>query len=363
MERIRLLQTSDLHLGIKTKGNISSDTDRIATLKKICNIALKHDILLVAGDMIHGENVSNSLLSTMADEFKTLMDNNIEIFYTPGRSEHVSDGTLCREIHELPVTRIFCDEDDTFFVQSSRGQLFIYGLQYRSSHDFTKASANGETGFHIGLFNAGFNPSGEKNTGERIITREHIKKMNLDYYAMGGEHNFRVFRHSNRMIGAYAGSPEPCTASETGDRFAVSIEIENDIISSLKRITVNTARIIYAEIECTGLTGEAELVDRIKSTLQKETSCMITLTGEREFTIGEMFKRELSGYFRGIDVTDLTCPGMDVMLEENSSGDNIQSEFFRKLSEQLKAGGGRSGQSIAKILRGNSSGRRILCDF
>lgn len=363
MDKKRLLLTSDLHLGLNLYGKLPSDDERIATFKKICGLAIKHDVLLVAGDLIHSESINSSYIDIIKDEFGSLAESKVEVYYTPGRGELLVSGEVNPVIHGLGATHTFTDEDDVFTVKSGKGEIYINGLQYGSSSDFSKVSKEDGNGFYLGLFNAGFNPSADKAADVKIIGKDDIRKMNLDFYAMGGEHSFRVFRLSNRIIGAFAGSPEPCSFSETGDRFAISIELENGAIRNIKRIAVNTVGILCVDIDCAGLSGESELAGSIKSSLQQENIYIIRLTGSRDFKIGSLLKDELAGYFRGISIIDNTCPHLGILIDENSSGDDVQSYFFRKLSSKVSRETGKTTQVIAKALAGNSQGRRLFCDF
>ncbi len=364
MNRIRMLLTSDLHIGIAGSAAMPVKEERIQTFRRICTLAEKHDILLIAGDLIHDETATGDIIETIRDEFTRLLSAGIEIYYTAGKGELISDGSINPSITGLPVTRLFCDENAGFRVRSGKGDLYIYGTAFGSSSGFSAASKGSGKGLHIGLFSAGFNPASDTDEERTYIGKDDIKKMNLDFYAMGSDHNFRVFKLANRIIGAYAGSPEPCSYAETGDRFVISIEAGTGSISNIKRIAVNTTRILCNDIDCTGLLGESELVDRIKTSLQKENSYIIRLTGERDFTFSDMLRSELAGFFRGIEVHDNTLPHLNILLEENGSGDDLQSEFFNKLNTRLD--GSRNGVSTyaaAKILCRNASGRRLFCDF
>lgn len=364
MNRIRLLLTSDLHIGITGNTAMPRKEERIQTFRRICGLAEKHDILLVAGDLIHDESTTGSIIEIIREEFSRLISEGIEIYYTAGRGELISDGSINPSISGLPATRIFCDENEGLRVRSGKGDLYIYGTAYGSSPGFTAAAKGTGKGLHMGLFSAGFNPTAETGDDRTCIGKDDIKKMNLDFYALGSDHNFRVFKLANRIIGAYAGSPEPCAPSETGDRFVVSIEVEGDAISNIKRIAVNTTRILCNDIDCTGLLGESELVDRIKSSLQKENSYIIRLTGERDFILGDMLHTELTGFFRGLEVVDNTLPHLNILLEENGGGNDLQAEFFRTLNSRLEGiSSGVSRQMAAKILCRNASGRRLFCDF
>ncbi len=361
MDRIRFLLASDLHLGSQDCGKFSGSHERMSTFRKICGLAMKHDILLLAGDMIHSDNIPSDLFSQVNSELKQLADNNVEVYYTPGKGELAGDNTVSPAVTGMSAANVFCDADESYYVKSGKGDVYIYGLRHASPAGFSSVSKRDEKGVHIGLFNAGFNPQAERDHDNLCIGKDDIKKMNLDFYAMGGDHGFRVFKLSNRIIGAFAGSPEPCTAAETGDRFAVSFEVENGSIQNIKRVAVNTVRILCEEVDCTGLLNESELSDKIKSSFDRENCYILTLTGVRDFILDSL-KTELAGFFRRLDLVDYTRPNLGIMLEELSAGENIQSFFFRSLAGKID-GAGCSPSVIARILNRGSSGRRIFCDF
>lgn len=362
MDRIRLLLASDLHLGMRDSEDFSGSEERISTFRKICSMAMKHDILLLAGDMINGGNISAEQLEQVDSELRQLIDNDVEIFYTPGMGELLDDGTVNPAAAGLSTTFIFSDSDEKLSVKSGKGDVYIYGLMHGSSTGFSEITKRGDGGFHIGLFNAGFNPQAARDHDNICIGKDDIKKMNLDFYAMGGNHSFRVFKLANRIIGAFAGSPEPCSAAETGDRFVISFEVEKGSIQNIKRVAVNTVKILREEIDCTGLLSESELVDKIRSSFDSNNCYIINLTGERDFVLGDMLRGELRGFFRKLELVDYSMPNLNIMFEEFSGGENIQSSFFRRLSDKID-GAGCSPSVIARILCGSSAGRRIFCDF
>lgn len=127
MNRIRLLLTSDLHIGITGGAAMPGIEERIQTFRKICGLAEMHDILLVAGDLIHDESTTGNIIEIIREEFARLMSAGIEVYYTAGRGELISDGSINPSVIGLPATRIFCDENDGFRVRSGKGDLYIYG--------------------------------------------------------------------------------------------------------------------------------------------------------------------------------------------------------------------------------------------
>jgi len=193
--------------------------------------------------------------------------------------------------------------------------------------------------------------------------------MNLDFYALGKNHNFKMFRFSNKILGAFPGSAEPCSIDETGDRFAVSMEIEENLLHNIKRIAVNTGKVLSDDIDCSSIINQDSLIGKIKSTYPDKSIVNITLSGERDFIIQNNFKTELSGYFRRLKIADTSMPSLKVMVDENIKDKSFKSIFFQMLKDRIKSSTDEKIKSeiLAEIIsQKNISGKRegvILCDF
>jgi DNA repair exonuclease SbcCD nuclease subunit len=369
MDKIKILLISDLHLGIESVNSLISGEERLSTFRRIISLAHKHDILMIAGDLIHNGNIETDYIDIVKTEFSSLLDGGIEIFYTPGPGELNSMGKIYPAVSEINTTHTFSDNKDEFYVKSSKGNLFIYGLQCSSSQNRWNISRKESNGFHLGLFHADFNPQINETSDTMCIKKDDIKKMNLDFYALGKNHNFKMFRFSDRIIGAYPGSPEACSIDETGDRFAVSMEIDKNILHNIKRIAVNTVKILGDEIDCSTIINQDILFEKIKSTYPENSIVNILLTGERDFIIENNFKTELSEYFRGLKITDISQPTLKIMIDENIKNPSLEGIFFQILNQRVN-GADRErikNDTLAWIINKKQIQDRnegaILCDF
>ncbi len=369
MDKIKILLISDLHLGIESVNPLISGEERLSTFRRIISLAQKHDILLIAGGLIHDGNIDADYYDILNSEFSSLLEEGIEIFYTPGPGELNSKGKMYEALSEINTTFTFSDNKDEFMTKSSKGNIFIYGLQWSRSQNRWNISRNDSEGFHIGLFHADFNPQINETSDTMCIKKDDIKKMNLDFYALGKNHSFKMFRFSNKILGAYPGSPEPCSIDETGDRFAVSMEIDNNILLNIKRIAVNTVKILSDEIDCSAIINQNILFEKIKSTYPENSIVNILLTGERDFIIENNFKTELSEYFRGLKITDISLPTLKIMIDENIKNPSLVGIFFEILDQRINGTGKEKIKSEVlaaiineKQIRDRSEGA-ILCDF
>jgi DNA repair exonuclease SbcCD nuclease subunit len=369
MEKTKILLISDLHLGMERVNSLISGEERLSTLRRIISLAQKHDILLIAGDLIHDADIDRSYFNIINEEFATLVDAGIEIFYTPGPGELISNGKLNPMVSDISTTYTFSDEKSDLMVKSSKGDIFIYGQQSKSLNKEWNISRSGHKGFHIGLFHSDFNPQVSGNSDTDCIKKDDIKKMNLDFYALGKNHTFKMFRFSNKILGAYPGSAEPCSIDESGDRFAVSMEVEDNVLLNIKRIAVNTGKILSDEIDCGTIINQNTLLDKIKSTYPDKSIVNITLIGERDFLLENNFQAELAEYFRGLKISDTSLPSLKVMIDENINHPSLKGMFFKVLSERLHktASDKIKNEILAEIIsRKNISGKSegaVLCDF
>lgn len=366
METIKILLTSDLHLGIERTNPLISRDERFNTLKKIGSIAADHDILLMAGDILNAGQIDSRYIDSINEELANISDRGTEVYLAAGSGEMEEHSSPPEKIPELRTTYSFSDKNKEAMVKSGKGNVFIYGISSANSASPSVITRKEKNGFHIGLFYADFSPQSVENEGMGCIGKKEIKNMNLDFFALGKSHGFRLFRFSERILGAYPGSPEPCSLDECGERFVISIEVEESRISSFKRIPVNTVTVNSHEINCATISSERELVSSIKNIGSRDTMNRIELLGRRDFAAGPALREELTGYFRGLKVIDRTETSQRVFMEEASEAAGFKGMFFRNLSEKMKENPGMNPdyKLIKELLsrRENEDGGILFCD-
>lgn len=336
MDTVKILLTSDIHLGIERQNPLISRDERFNTFKNIASIAMEHDIFLMAGDILNAGFIDKSYFDAINNELAGITEKGTEIYLAPGSGEMEQQGSFSGRISELRTTCTFSGNNKETMVKSGKGDIFIYGIRTGDSGipaDITRKEKNG---FHLGLFYADFSPQSTEKDGGSFIGKREIKQMNLDFFALGRNHGFRLFRFSERILGAYPGSPEPCSLDECGERFVISLEIEGNKIASFKRIPVNTVTVYSHEIDCTSISIEKELIKSIKNAGTRDTMNRIELCGVRNFTIGKNLREELTGHYRGLKVIDRTDIPQKVFMDESSSAEGFRGMFFRNLSETIK---------------------------
>ena len=200
-------------------------------------------MFLIAGDLFHGGEsnpVTPSVTGIVSQELAALRQKGVEILYTPGECDHPlleAGGPVSNDC----FTHIFTSGDGSgFSITRGNETVTVYGIASGPRGTGTvRRKENG--GFHMALLHGDF-CADEVGPGTEVpsLGRDEIRSLNLDFYALGHNHNFRIFKSRNRVIGDYPGSPEAVGPNETGERYVLSIAIENGEIIQIKRLAVNT---------------------------------------------------------------------------------------------------------------------------
>lgn len=337
-KEISIILTSDIHLGLdEEEGGVPAGV-RLSTFRKILALARNHDLLLIAGDLVDSRAPLPELAEVLATEFQSLRDGDTDIFFSPGFNDLNSNGHLRSELADLPFTHVFNQnmEKPYLFIKGSQ-TIYIYGLPATAGGTLMKMSRSGGEGVHLGLFHADFQPGETNSTRDRcLINRERLKSLNLDFYALGYNHGFRLFKAHNRIIGAYPGSPEAVTGKDTGDRFVISMKVVDDEVSRIKRLSVNEYRVLERTIECSDYLSQEDLERALLEEASDTTIARFILAGESPFMIQEDDLHRLQEHYHRLSLEFRAFPSLQALCSRYEHEDSLRGEFFRLLSGKLE---------------------------
>jgi hypothetical protein len=331
---MRILITSNIHLGLDQPQGPLPKQARITTIKKIMALAKSHDLLLIAGDLIQRGTEDREIMKLLYNELSALKEQNVETVLTPGFGEMGSNNELRNDILDLPFTRVFSDHStvNTYTLMKKPQLLTIYGVPAAANEDFSRLEKTSEKGFHLGLFYAKFDPIGNSASSDiPVINRSTIKRLNLDFYALGYSHHFKMFKVHNRIIGAYAGSPEAASPSETGDRYVISLTIEKNAIKNIKRLSVNTYSIDEKEVDCGTYSSTEELRNAIIELSSKKSCCKLTLKGLCDYHPGKDDFTDLKDYFYSLETVLDYSTSLKALIAEYGKEHSLRGDFFQIL--------------------------------
>jgi DNA repair exonuclease SbcCD nuclease subunit len=329
---IKILLTSDMHLGILHDDIKIPNSARINTFKKITTLARNHDILLIAGDLIDSPNISSDIIDVIKAEFTQLRNQNIEIIYTPGRGEVTPDGGLVSFLYDLPLSHIFlkAENAEPFIFTRDNQTIYFYGIPPFSGFDISKIRKIAENGFHMGLFHVDFDM--ERNGGEDShykLQKQDLKNLGLDFYALGHRHNFKLFKIADKIIGAYPGTPEATSFNETGDRYAISMYIKENAISQIRRLAVNTMKLHENIFNCEEYKSLDSLYELLNTNKSKKVVQRIVFSNYRTFKLDYVGIKKYETFFYDLQIVDQSFPSLDLLVSEFENEDTIRGEFFR----------------------------------
>jgi len=327
-KKLKILLTSDLHLGRKENKLLSSA--RVKTFKKIVALASQHDILLVAGDLIDNSEIDEIYINLINKEFSTLQKNGVAIFFIPGKGETTPDKSKIKTIIE---TTKFFDKDyvEDFTFKKDDISIIIYGIPSAQNFDITEITKKNEPGFHIALFYVKF-MSGNNQPEENPYSfyGKDISKLDLDFYALGHSHNFRIFKYKEKIIGAYPGAPEITEKDKIFDKYIISFAVDNNELQEIKRIKINSTKTIT--INCEKIKSFKDLASEIKKDYSEKILLKIILTNNRNFSIDE---NSLENQFPNIYLEDNSFPQINIFSEKYSTENTIRGDFFKLLKETI----------------------------
>lgn len=333
----RILLTSDIHIG--AKGPVPPRI-RLNSFKRIASLASSHDILIISGDLFDSPSPFHDDIDIVYNELAELHEKGITTLFTPGRNDIMPEGKVDERIAELPFSRIFGPEsfEQPYIYQKNGEEIAFYGMPWLNPGSELKPAEMSKDSFNIGIFYAAFDERNGLHNDEKIsrIDRQYLKKSGIDFYALGSNHFFKMFKIGSRIIGAYPGSPEAVNIDETGNRFVISFRVKERELHQIKRLTVNSAVIIAEEIQCQEKNAEGNILKILERNSSPRNILNLILTGDRDFNIDDKHILPYVGSYLGIHLDDQSTPTVMNYIENHKSEFSLRGEFFSIISSKIK---------------------------
>ena len=323
-ENCKILITSNLHLGQAESQN--TEKRRLKSFKKLISVAVEHDLLIIIGNIFHN-NKDKKHANFVKNEFNKLKNSKTEIIYTPDTNN--SFNYNLSHFKNLGITHIFSKENEITPYEFSKNNksLFIYGM-ISAKKDIIKKN-NNNPGFHIGIYNQ--NLEKFNNKSEDI----NLNNLNLDFYLFGNNNNFKIFKSNNKIIAAYPGTPEPINNEDTGEKYILSLNIINNKIEKINRVSVNSTKYINTTLNCDNKTTVDSLKKIIQNDKTKKIVQNITLTGFRNFDFNiHQLKTE---NHKNINIIDKSKICFEKNISELKNKNSFKGIFYKNLENVLKS--------------------------
>jgi DNA repair exonuclease SbcCD nuclease subunit len=327
MEEIRILHTSDVHIGapfefLGARGEEQRRTVR-ETFERVTRLARerRYDLFIIAGDLFDNgyavpERDTAHVLKCLADigaDCGVVILPGSHDYWAPGsvyerertRFEAAGVSLLTPERGSVTFPGISVSVHGTAPVSPHESRNLVSGLEPDHSMRWNVAVAHGSV--------AGASAAGED--AENPIRLDELRP-GFDLLALGHWHSYRVIREAAPPV-IYSGAPELIARDQAGAGSVASVTL-SAAGAAIERITVGTRRTARAAVDCTGCATTEELVARVARDVPPDADLVLELA--------------LSGVIGGDAVIDV-----DLALEM------LQESYF-----SVRCPGGRPAREIAR---------------
>ncbi|MFC1587305.1 exonuclease SbcCD subunit D [Planctomycetota bacterium] len=354
MGRVRILQTGDVHLGreFKRLENLAAErqTELTKSFRNQIAFALNEenqiDLFLITGDLFDTYNPKPSLVGEVKGLFRRLAAGGIKIVLIPGTHDGYGyKDSVYKKYDFAPDAFVFTNQnpEPPLHLYMKGEDFFFYGFAFdpiNSLDPLSHVRRIEADGIHIGIFHTSVVDRSDISIRKKDlpVSTDKLASYRFDYAALGHYHNYTAITDRNdRLIAAYAGSPEATKLSETGDRYFLVVEFENRkprLIphkSNIREISHFTVDVTGSQVledvfeSCRGLCGDPSRIVHFE------------LNGVPEFIIDqEQLKAMLQSQYFSVELSDYT----DIV--ESNFVENIAKEratirklFLDELIERL----------------------------
>jgi len=271
---VKIIHTADIHIGASFASFGVNAREKMAIQKDVLTgiidvvISNESNLLLIAGDLFHRAfGVAESDISFVLSQIRRL-SGVAKVVILPGSHDYYAPGSILRvnreKFESIPGCKVFtpdieeiCFEDISICVKgrvltsnvSAESQLG--GLSINPSYSYNIAIAHGSVA-------SAMKPT--EDVDILIEIGEWLKGFN--YIALGHWHSFREIE--NPYVKAfYSGAPDPIARDEVGAGFVAIVTIDGAGVRVEKK-KIGKTRIVEVDIDCSGILGTEEFVDRVK---------------------------------------------------------------------------------------------------
>ncbi len=363
MSVLRILHTSDLHLGAKfTFLGLKGKEHRrqlLATFSQIIDLAItaQVDLFIIAGDLFDSNNPSRQTVDAVLSGFRHLDNAGIDIVITPGTHERI--GRDCIYLHE------FWNDFSQLTIFGEGGwnskklkniKTTVYGWGYDGRHpgDILKQlrlDPADDSHFRIGILHGSLLRRGMVEDDEVIFSQESLEQCGLDYLALGHWHSF-LDCSQGKTKAFYPGPPEPIAVGDNGGK-VILVTLSREDSSEIKPVQVGKRRFIRKVINMEMVSDSVQLKNMLKEWADLDCFLSVSLRGPTLFPdlidLDEL-EEELSPLFFGIRISNESFPAPQFLDKFRSTG-LVTSEFVRIAEEHIKNSSGEERLIAEEALR------------
>ncbi len=359
MDRIKILHTGDLHLGMPFTGSkLPPPIGRIRrqelreTFDRIISIAKsnKVDLMLIAGDLFEHEYCTLSDIKRIDDRFAGIP--NTYVVIAPGNHDPVTLDSFYNTYKWEPNVHIFKGNNIKSF-RIEELNTTVWGIGWkgkrikRAIFEGFKAEDDG-----INILIAHCDVVSEGSSSDYLpMYPETLYASGVHYAALGHIHRGGRVKQGNQGTAFYCGSPEPLDFSE-GGRHGIYLGTLGRDVCNVEFLPIAKRRFITERVIADAAGDTATIIETMAKTVTKHGGDNIyrfVLEGPVDTGV-ELDIPYLEQNLRAFhaEIKNDTYPGYDLnsLIEEGEN--SIAGVFVSKLMEQIKRAGDEGERTMLK---------------
>jgi DNA repair exonuclease SbcCD nuclease subunit len=295
MMNFSFIHAADLHLGSPFVGLGTADP-KLADLMTSASrdalddlvtqaIELRVAFFVIAGDVYDGDWKDTTIGLFFHSQMSRLERAGIPVFLV--RGNHDAESVITKAVRSPKAVRTF-DHHKVQSLELPDLKVVLHGQSF-STRAVTTDLAAGYPAARPGWFNVGVlhtscdNRPGHDNYAPCSL--EELVQRGYQYWALGHVHSFEVLNEHPHIV--YAGNLQGRGARECGDKGAVLVEVEDNEVSSLKRLPVSRVRWASLTIDLSDIKTEDEAFESYRQAIANEVTnspqlpliCRISIVG------------------------------------------------------------------------------------
>ena len=330
---MKILHTSDLHIGSPLTSRLSADKVRERKSELLSNFERMIEeaayrrvrIFIIAGDLFDSERITKSAAERVLGAIARCPS--VDFLYLSGNHEK---NALKESGIPMPQNLKLFGEEWTYF---DYGDVCVVGRSEMCENMFRTLSLD-YAKTNIAVLHGELR---DGKSGGEIIGKRELEGKHVDYLALGHYHSYSTEKISDTGIAVYAGTPEGRGFDEVGEKGFVIIDADgrhakHTFIPFAKR----TLRIV--DVDLTGALGRADVDARVDSALARipHTDLVrVRLTGKRIpelFPDEEAIKSRWQNAFYHFEIKDES--GIRIDPDDYKYDRSLKGEFIRLVSSR-----------------------------
>ncbi len=381
-----LLHLADVHLGARHAdmgaAAVKQRARQLAAFSRAVDVGLEAnvDVALICGDLFDSNAQPRRSVERAVSELKRLTDRGIRVVIIPGTHDVFDRRSIYRAFDMARMAGLPSGSDLLTVLTPEQPELLledldllVYGRVFatkrapRSPLEGFSAGADERANWKVGMIHGSRLIPGKVDRDDVIFSDAEIAASGLDYLALGHWHSFSSGRAGDTTW-AYAGAPEPVAVDQDGAGGVCLVRLEDGAAGSgsvqVERVQVGQTVFRAESIDAAGLSGQEELLERLRELADPDLVLQATIDGIAPDTLeidSDEIERSLASSFLHVRVRDRSAT--EITGGPNLSADTVAGKFVAELESRIREAeveaDPASAEQARQILR---LGRRLLLD-